>query len=79
MFYDNFVSYYNSVSKSPSAVASELGLSWASDYVLKKSINIPSRMRLQKWKRGQTGILIALSMQHEMQHKIFLKKIAGTP
>ena len=30
MFYDNFVSYCNSVSKSPSAVASELGLSRAS-------------------------------------------------
>lgn len=30
MFYDNFVSYCNSVNKSPSAVASELGLSRAS-------------------------------------------------
>jgi transcriptional regulator with XRE-family HTH domain len=30
MFYDNFVNYCNNVSKSPSAVASELGLSRAS-------------------------------------------------
>ena len=30
MFYDNFVSYCNNVKKSPSAVASELGLSRAS-------------------------------------------------
>lgn len=30
MFYDNFVSYCNDVNKSPSAVASELGLSRAS-------------------------------------------------
>ena len=30
MFYDNFVSYCNNVNKSPSAVASELGLSRAS-------------------------------------------------
>ena len=30
MFYDNFISYCNNVNKSPSAVASELGLSRAS-------------------------------------------------
>lgn len=30
MFYDNFVNYCNSVNRSPSAVASELGLSRAS-------------------------------------------------
>ncbi len=30
MFYDNFINYCNSVNKSPSAVASELGLSRAS-------------------------------------------------
>lgn len=30
MFYDNFINYCNNVNKSPSAVASELGLSRAS-------------------------------------------------
>lgn len=39
MFYDNFVSYCNAVNKSPSAVASELGLSRAS---------------VNGWKNGKT-------------------------